>query len=199
MNETPFLCEEIVRVPALVCQAAQKALEDHGVLIERGRGPGSLTDAGLRYVVVDGDTIWKEWPYLDLWASRWIPAYASAIIGKQVGVSKARRSAINVNGLKGQGERYELHTDSVPLTALLFLSGPHDGGELTYELNGETGEVKPFPGRLVVFTGGLIPHAVLPMREDAWRISMPVSLVPLGVEEQRPDDLDAHLYSGGES
>lgn len=195
-----FLHQAQVPVPRRIRKAALQALHDDGQLIERaGAGPGSLTDDGLRYMVVDGEILRDRHPELDAWARDRIPDYASEIVGQRLEVSSHVRAAVNVNGLHGQGEQYESHVDSVPLTALLFLSGPHEGGEFVYDFEG-MGRVEPIPGLLVVFTGSSVPHGVLPMRDDGWRVSMPVSLVPEGTVEERPDDLDSHLYAteGGE-
>lgn len=192
-----FFHQAQVPVPRRVRKAALQALLDSGELIEReGAGPGSLTDDGLRYMVVDGEVLHADYPDLDAWARDRISSYASEMVGEKLAVSSHLRAAVNVNGLCGRGEKYELHTDSVPITALLYLSGPHNGGQFVYDLDGPV-EVEPVVGLLVVFTGDTIPHGVLPMREDGWRVSMPVSLVPEGTIEKRPDDLDSHLYGKG--
>jgi hypothetical protein len=109
------------------------------------------------------------------------------------------RAWVNINVLHGRGESYELHTDSVPWTAILFVTGPHRGGELMLERSTHQDPlyIHPEPGLLAVFQGEVWPHAVLPLKDDKVRISVPISLIEIGEEYERDPAVDAHLYTSG--
>lgn len=185
-------------IPATVVEAAL-VLTEKAVRVEReGAGPGSLTDEGLRYSVVDGLQIEEHAPYLSQWIREVIPAYASALVGEALRVSPDVRTAINVNLVEGVGGMYELHTDPCPWSALIFCSGSHTGGEweaAPYGMGGDvTLSVAPRAGSLLVFRGD-IPHAVRPLRLPERRVSIPVALYPQGTDRiERDPALDAHIF-----
>jgi hypothetical protein len=182
-------------VPGEITNRALAAAE-HAVRVEReGAGPGSLTDAGLRYSVLDGHGVLRYATDLEYWIHHHVPALASACCGEPLGISPETRTAINLNVLQGRGEMYELHTDPCPWSALLFCTGPHVGGEwLGVPYDGVTVEAAPMPGELLVFRGS-IPHAVLPLADDSTRVSVPVALYPHDVTRiERDPELDAHIF-----
>ena len=187
-------------LPAAAEAAVRMA--DWGTEVTReGAGPGSLEDAGLHYFVVDGYTLGSKPAGITLlgWIHGRLPAIVSACVGEPVAISTDVRTAINVNVLRGRGERYELHTDPCTYSALLFASGPHAGGQwYAQPCDGMVGvTVRPEPGDLVVFRGD-IPHCVLPLAGDETRISVPVALYPQGEENiTRDPALDAHIFGEG--
>lgn len=169
----------------------------HAVSVERaGGGPGSMTNEGLRYRVLDYAGCQLYAPDLVDWARLTLPAIASALTGRALHLLEDPLAAVNINVLEGAGERYELHVDSVPWTAILFASGPHKGGELLAHAVDDTMLLlPPSPNLLLVFEGSMIPHAVLPLEHDQPRISVPVSLIPAGQSYKRPKGADDHLYA----
>ena len=167
------------------------------VRVERnGAGPGSLTDDGLRYWVLDGDGVIRHAPELWGWAQFVALPLASALVGKPLRLSPETQAAVNINCLEGRGERYELHTDSVTYTMLAWASGPHHGGELLCELPGGRVFVHPETGGGVLLEGSAIPHAVMPLREQGPRLSVPIAFEPIGEEFARDESLSGHLYAG---
>lgn len=185
--------------------ASALAAAAHAESVEReGAGPGSLTDEGLRYSVLDGPGVIRYASVLEYWLRRSVPALASACVGQPLGISPDLRTAINVNVLEGKGGSYELHTDPCPYSALLFCTGPHKGGEWSAWPHAEPGNqhslgpsnvvVHPHPGDLLVFAGR-IPHTVYSLEADEQRISVPVALYPLGTTRiERDPELDAHIF-----
>ena len=168
----------------------------HMAMIQRnGAGPGSLTEDGLRYWVLDGMGVCEHVPELWGWAESYGTALASAAVGRPLRLSPATEAAVNVNCLEGSGEKYELHTDSVSYTMLAWGSGPHEGGELWCSMEGAEIFVQPQIGGGVLIEGSKIPHAVLPLRERGPRYSVPVAFEAIGEEFERDAALSGHLYA----
>jgi len=175
-----------------------------------GAGPGSLTEDGLEYHVLTGDWVEAEDPglyeaYLDL-----VPAVSQAL-GRKLVASEDVRSRLNINLLSGRGSTYELHTDSQPYTGILFVTEHALGGELlitqpprdpqqappldgSYS-GGAEWHVRPQPGLMVLFDGQRYPHAVLPLRADELRVTIPMVFVDPDAGEVRPEGTDEHLYA----
>jgi hypothetical protein len=172
-------------------------LSELAVRVDRdGAGPGSLTEDGLHYSVVDGKAIQGESPGFWRWIERRIPPVASATAGKAMHLSPHVPSAINVNVLEGVGEQYEPHTDSCPYTMILFANTLDVGGALALSLDGGVVYVQPKAGTGVLFDGYSIPHWVEPlMRPGDRRVTVPVALYPIYAVVQRDDELDGHLYA----
>lgn len=161
----------------------------------RTAGPSSL-------VVVDGDVVEDAARWLaDLYRGCFVELANSVGLGSFTS-SPDVRSAINLN-CQGQGQRYEWHVDSNPLTGVLFATtaGPKDGGDLVFvsdpvhrpESDWEV-RVSPVAGTLLLFDARKVAHHVEPVTSSEPRISVPMNyyLSDRGIE--RPDDLDAYLY-----
>lgn len=178
----------------------------------QGAGPGSLTDEGLEYHVLDGVWIESNEPalyeaYLDL-----APAVSMAL-GKSVFPSEDRRSRININLLSGVGSKYELHTDSQPYTLILFATEHREGGQLMAKQpprdpskvhdvvtasysGGAEWYFTPHIGEAVLFDGAKYPHGVLPlMRQGDLRVTIPMVFIDPDAGEVRPEGTDEHLYA----
>lgn len=166
-------------------------------LIEReadGDRPGSLSDEPLRYYVLDGYGVQAHTPWLWEWARDVAVPIAASLAGRPLMLSHAQIGAVNINCLEGEGERYELHVDSIPYTMIVFASGPHSGGELLLEPPGSQVLIRPRPGRAVLFAGMTTPHAVLPMKEAGPRYSVPIGFEVVGEENERDGRLSEYLY-----
>ena len=171
-------------------------------VIKHGKGSGSLETeqtAGLDYTVVTGDLIRTRisWLYSFYWDESIISAY-SAACGRQLSPSTDEVSAINLNGLKGKGCRYERHVDGQGFSAVLMISDliTADGGNLV--IYPESGPPRSFQcvfGRIVLFEGSRLAHEVLPLESDRQRITVPMVYLPPGVTA-RPSSLDDYLYQG---
>jgi hypothetical protein len=162
-----------------------------------GAGPGSLTNDGLRYEVLDGQGVVDHLSDLWLWAHDTCLPIVSASAGKPLKLSEVVLAAVNVNVIRGQGEQYELHVDSVPYTLIVWATEGHKGGELLCQWPLHSAEVliTPRVGSAVLFEGKLTPHAVMPMQDDSTRISIPIALEIVGVENERDADLSSFLYA----
>lgn len=183
---------QMIGVPPLIFNQTLRALR-HAVQVDRpGAGPGSLTDEGLRYEVVVGSAVRQYAPALWTWVQETGVALASELADQPLSLYADVDAAVNINRLHGIGERYELHVDSNPVTALWFLTTHEEGGEL--EVDG--GIFKPVRGLFVVFEGSKLPHRVRPMVDMAPRITVPINLKPAGTSDIRPPGLDAHLFGG---
>jgi hypothetical protein len=160
------------------------------------------TEGPSRLTVVDGDTVEDAAPWLaDLYRGSFVDLANSLGLGSFAS-SLDVRSAINLNR-QGQGQRYEWHVDSNPLTGVLFATtaGPNDGGDLVFvpdplrrpESDWEV-RVSPVAGTLVLFDARRVAHHVEAVTSSEPRISVPMNyyLSDRGIE--RPDDLDAYLY-----
>lgn len=172
----------------------------HMTLVEReGAGPGSLTEEGLRYAVLNGNGVLEHAPKLWSWAEQVCLPLVCALTGQAWRLSPHTVSAVNVNALVGSGESYERHLDSCPLTMITFFSDNFFGGELECEIAKDcTAVVTPKIGRAVIFDGSRIPHAVRPLQSPYARLSVPVAFYPLAASEILVrDDLDDHLYAAG--
>jgi len=201
MTVAPLIVKIDLDGPQLPCLAEIREAAEQAVLIERkGAGPGSLTNDGLRYSVVDYEGCKKYAPTLVRWAEQTLPAIVSALTGMALVLLDDPNAAVNINVLGGIGEKYELHTDSVPYTAILFATGPHDGGELMLApYTDGPSYTEPVPGRLILFEGDRLPHGVLPMKEDESRVSCPISMMEVGARYERPTGVDRHLYASTEA
>ena len=169
-----------------------------------GRGPGSLEPeetAGLDYHVVTGEKVVATCP--TLWARyssnellRGVGDATGEVIRKDPHVA----SSININYLAGKDHRYELHTDSQPYTLIWYMNTPA-GGHLECWLQDPSDADHPdvvlrIParkGRMVLFDGSRVPHAVAPLLGDTTRISVPMVFSPIGVQ-RREAQTDSYLY-----
>lgn len=114
----------------------------------------------------------------------------SHIVGREVITSPHWRSSINLRAYR-VGETEGLHTDTNPLSALVFIS---EGSPLQIEIDGRMVDVDPVPGHLAVFHGNVMPHRVpAPQRSDALRITAPMNVYYPG-ETDRPAWIDRLCY-----
>lgn len=173
--------------------AALIPLADH--IQRKGAGPGSLTDDGLEYHVVDGRKLNEHAPWLmDFYWEAGLK-FARELLGVEVRCSDHLPSCVNLNVVKGRGGQYELHTDGEPYTALLFAStlDMDQGGALVLKDELVDHYLYPHVGRFVIFDGSKVPHAVEQLHVDTTRLSIP--LVYLHPDSKgRPEGLDDHLY-----
>ncbi len=176
----------------------------HAEAIERD-SPGREQ---LRYKVVTGDIIRKEWSelfalYTDERLRAWIAAITDSAM---ISLSSHLQSAININVLARPGDVYRWHFDAVSYTLLLYLSDsyPDDGGALEFYPNAETenldqlraeSKVRYFPrmGDAVLMDGTRCLHRVAPIHRAHLRISIPM-VYPCRAEHTRPSGLDHYLY-----
>jgi hypothetical protein len=167
----------------------------------RGGTSTSLEVPGsdIPYRLMDGSAIREHLPWLDDLYRTHLVALATAAAGTPVVPSNSIKSGINLNVLDGPGGRYELHTDSNPLTGLLFVTShqPDDGGQLMFTKDGQERTLTPRAGTFTTFDARTVPHKVTPLAIQTTRISAPMNFY-LGEMSERPSDLDDYLYGGGE-
>lgn len=176
----------------------------HGTRVHRdGAGPGSLTDDGLDYTVLDGWQVSEHLPVLYAWVATSGVRLANNV-GRALGWPQLRLLAdvgasVNVNLLEPGGE-YEPHVDGVPYTAILFLS---DAGAIHVwddaDIGGTPHIIRPERLDVFVFKGSEHAHSATNRYhgERRARITVPFSLHPLteaDYESTPRGDLDAHLY-----
>ncbi len=148
---------------------------------------------------MDGCAIRQHLPWLDDLYRSDLLALAAAAAGSPLVASNSINSGINLNVLDGPGGRYELHTDSNPVTGLLFVTThqPGDGGQLMFTRNGQERAIAPRAGTFITFDARTVPHKVAPLSIQTTRISAPMNFY-LDEMSERPNDLDDYLYGGGE-
>lgn len=165
-----------------------------------GGEPTSLEPVGtvITYELADGTSVASRLPWLYELYTDQFKAIASRVADQELQADDDVRSAVNVNVLPAGGDGYELHVDSNPVTAVLFLSTHRDGegGELRF-LVAESHwlSVSPLAGTLAVFDARDAPHQVCPSASRA-RISAPMNYFTPAAGRQRPEGLDERLYGG---
>lgn len=168
-------------------------------VLKRGRGPGSLEDeatAGLDYSVVTGNAIVQALPWFYSWYAAYVFDLWQSIASEPVSLYPDQDVSMNINIVAGIGGRYELHTDT-SLSALLYLTSlqEEDGGKLELHLPDRTPiTIRPQRGKLVLFDGTTVPHAVQPLRREVSRYSVPMAFVVPSLAA-RPSGLSAYLFS----
>lgn len=177
-------------------------LDRCGVISElRGDGPTGreAPDATAMHIaVVAGGEIKQALPWLwELYADLF-KAFASAAAGRPLYVANDIRSSININCLRGVGDRYEKHVDSNPMTGLLFATEQSvaDGGELVFQ-HPDTQEltiVRPRIGMFICFDAREITHWVAPLKTNRPRVSIPMNYYWSPTDQTRPAGLDRKLY-----
>lgn len=188
--ELPYTPEEI-----------QAAIEGFGrEVVKSGVGPGSLEGddtAGLDYVVMTATAIREHLPKLwDAYTDTDRVSLVSALVGEAV-TYKETDDGINLNYVR-VGKRYELHVDSEPYTALVFVTAleENDGGKLVvYRRRSDTlpaAAFTPSTGRAILFDGSITPHGVTPTQK--LRISMPLVYRPLRLGDEERQGTDGYLY-----
>src|SRR5258708_1999809 len=105
---------DIFRVAAIFAQDAEL----------RANTPTSLEDEGtlLAYRLVTGEVIARKLSWLDELYRTTLTTYASFVAMEPMIPSPDIRNGVNLNVLWQSGQRYERHTDSNPLTGILFVT-----------------------------------------------------------------------------
>ncbi len=160
--------------------------------------PTSLEDPGvvIRYRLVTGDVVAEEAAWLDSLYRTTLVAFASALADEDMVPAEDLICGININVLEQAGARYELHTDSNPLTGILFVTSHdrRDGGALRFEGPEETIELYPQAGDFVLFHATRTPHFVTPLMRHVLRVSVPMNFYTRSGGSTRPVGLDEALY-----
>jgi hypothetical protein len=148
--------------------------------------------------VADGSVVKREIPWAwDLYNGL-LRDFSGRCFGQSLYPARLERTAININVLRGRGARYEWHVDSNPVTGLLFCSTADAGagGSLVFRArDSQRALVRPKAGTFICFDAREVDHRVAPLRRSADRISMPMNYYLSAVEQPRPDDLDAQIYT----
>ncbi|MER7283920.1 2OG-Fe(II) oxygenase [Dactylosporangium sp. NPDC000244] len=164
----------------------------------RGGLSTSLEPPGVNisYRLVSGDRVAEGLPWLNSAYRSAIPELAKSQLGCPYYPSMDVRSGVNINILEQRGGRYEMHLDSNPLTALLFVTShqAEDGGQLLFRTEGGDLLVEPRSGDLLLFDARRTPHAVLPIKTDRIRITVVMNFYLDAECQDRPDGLDDYLY-----
>lgn len=155
----------------------------------------------LRYRVVTGDVVARGLPWLHHLYHTDFVRLAQVAARRSICPAVDRHSGININLMLGRGSTYEWHVDSNPLTGLLFGTShaPGEGGELRFDLDGLEVSIHPRAGDLLFFDARSTPHVVMPLEDiNGVRVSVPMNYYFVDEPHERPGDLDAHIYRGGE-
>jgi hypothetical protein len=169
----------------------------------RGDAPTSLEETGappVNYRLVTGDVIAEKAPWLDVLYRTTLTEYACRVAGETMIPSPDVRNGVNLNLLSTVGDRYERHTDSNPLTGVLFVTSldTRDGGMLRFSGPEETVEVYPEAGDFILFNAAQTPHDVAPLKRPVIRLSAPMNFYVQSDGYTRDPALDRALYSGGD-
>lgn len=151
---------------------------------------------GADVFVVDGKAIIENLSWLDKLYRNELLEIANNDFGSDYCISNSVENGININYLKGLNSRYEWHVDSNPLTGILYVTTHKqgEGGELVFKVGEEMQQVFPTSGTFILFDAREIPHTVLPLQTDAFRISVPMNFYFKNQEQVRPPDLDSYIY-----
>jgi hypothetical protein len=147
--------------------------------------------------IVTGITVFEKlrWLY-DTYANSLLKL-AEIATGYKLVIAKDLRSSVNINRIKGVGSNYEWHTDSNHATGILYVTDQtaEDGGCVAFQLPDGQKHIYPKVGKFLAFDAREIPHAVLPLKTESDRISIPMNYYIKDTPQTRPVGLDAYLYS----
>jgi len=152
--------------------------------------------SGADVYVVDGEVIRNQLFWLDhLYRTKFVQ-FANEDFDGGYCVSNSIENGLNINYLKGLNARYEWHVDSNPLTGVLFVTTHPEGsgGDLIFRTEAKEYHVYPKSGILILFDARAIPHTVMPLKAETYRISIPINFYYSENEQVRPADLDAYIY-----
>jgi 2OG-Fe(II) oxygenase superfamily len=151
----------------------------------------------LAYRIADGNVVSEHLPRLRELYEAVLPALVRTYAGLEIVPSQFPASGITLNVVEGTGGRYELHVDSNSVTGLLFACDFElgDGGELRlYYPDRQPLDILPKAGLFLLYDARFVPHEVLPLARDKFRLSLPMNyFLPTDVE-QRPDRLDEYIF-----
>lgn len=176
-----------------VCDVKQ--MRDEAAALAAARGVDVTRENGLVYRVVPGDAL-RGTRLARFYASPALRRLVELVTGSRVFPSPHVRSAVNVNHLGAPGDRYRMHFDAHPHSALLFLTDadPEDGGDLLLRPpDRDPIAIRPCEGLLVLFDGTAVEHGVAPIRRACERLSVPM-VFPTDPLLPRPNELDEDLY-----
>jgi hypothetical protein len=160
--------------------------------------PTSLERPGavIHYRLVTGDIVAEEARWLDDLYRTTLVELATAFADEEMRTAEDLTCGININVLEQHGARYELHTDSNPLTGILFVTShdQRDGGALRFDGPEETIELHPQAGDFVLFHATSTPHFVTPLVRHVLRVSIPMNFYTKAGGAIRPAGLDESLY-----
>ena len=153
--------------------------------------------SGAYVFVVPGQEILEELQWLYSLYRNELLALANEHFSGPYIVADSVEASVNLNLLQGVAARYEWHVDSNPLTGLLFVTehGEEDGGKLVFQLKDRLVHVTPKKGLFILFDARDIPHTVLPLKKDTFRISIPMNYYFKEGSQERPVDLDRYIYN----
>lgn len=158
---------------------------------------------------LDGVAIDQELPWIRRLYLGAFRELVQRVTPEPVLTAQGQRSSIVVNVQRGDHQRgYECHVDSQPVSTLLYATSqpPGKGGELVVsnrgdvasreEVDADATRIYPIAGQLVVFDGRQHTHYVSPLADsDDTRVAVVMNYyTPSVTEDQRPDDLDEHLF-----
>lgn len=192
LNDTALLPSSWVeRIRDVCANHAQPA-------VLSGSGPTSLEgeETRLPYHLVTGDMVAILIPWLDCLYRNEFKHIAAQVAGCPVYCSKTLINTININILNRNGQRYERHVDSNPLTGLLFVTTTAEdgGGALKFEFPDRVIRIAPIAGTVLYFSATDVPHAVEPLSATEPRISIPMNYYFEEDSQDRPSGLDYILY-----
>jgi hypothetical protein len=157
---------------------------------------------------VHADQVHSELPWLDeLYRGAFLELAEQAWAPEPVMTAADDRYGVVLNVQRGTAAmRFECHTDSNPLTGLLFLTNHQEGGELA--VAGDPGAVgreaidrdcsvmRPCTGHLAFFDGRKHPHYTRPLvgSSDIRVLAAMNFYTKSSPESERPKGLNRHLY-----
>lgn len=153
----------------------------------------------LRYRVVTGDVVRRDWPGIfALYESAALRQWVAHVTGSpEIFNSSHLQSAVNINAMGQPGEVYRWHNDAAGFTFILYLTDADqdDGGLLELRPPGsvDVTTVSPVAGSGVLMDGTRCLHRVSAILRRHDRISIPM-VFTAKPDHQRPQGLDDYLY-----
>jgi len=174
-------------------EIARALIHKHAREVERQDG-----EHLLRYRVVTGEVIRREWPELfEVYESAVMREWVARVTGSpQIFNSSHLESAININAMGVPGEIYRWHTDAAGFTFILYLTDARDedGGLLEVRPPGaDVTTIRTAAGTGVLMDGTRCLHRVSAILRRHERISIPM-VFTAEPHHQRPPGLDDYLY-----
>jgi hypothetical protein len=151
---------------------------------------------GADVFVVDGESISNRLIWLDNLYKNELLNLADDSFENKFCISNSVENGVNINYLKGINARYEWHVDSNPLTGIMYVTNHNEGegGELVFKVGESIQKVYPKSGTFILFDARELPHTVMPLKTDTFRISVPMNFYLKNNVQERPLDLDTYIY-----
>ena len=164
----------------------------------------------LPIAVIGGESVSQGLPWLFEYYETLFLDCANLCYNNTVRTARINRYAINLNLQRGN-MRYEAHVDSNPIEGLLYVTthSKGEGGELVVsrevnalgpdEIDRNCEVIHPITGKLLFFDYRNYPHYSKALKTDSdIRIVVAMNYYTENcTENNRPDDLDKHLYGIG--